>query len=512
MGLNTLMEPGEILDNEMSDCENFSVDETSIRLAPGYIGYQATVQTGKHWGIFHFRKSDGTQRLVRQTGTKLQYDNGSGTWADCTLPTAGSPAETVVLTECQPTFAMLNDIIIFSNGVDNVMSSADGITWTDRSTLPKAKYLINNGANRILFCNTSTSPSIIWWSEINNPLSVLEDSWEYIEPNSGAEIRGVTMNQNGRLLLFKEDWVYDIDDITEGMVAVTPIGQVKLASHHTICPTENSVLFLGVDGIYEFTDTIRKVSGRISWTGRNDISNWNLATAVYANGEYRVSMPDADVSQNYNAQEYVLYKNKYRQDPEQPYVITRNNRYFGCYGIEYKTGSTSRRVRVYAGFSTTFSEGSPAETNCNFVYINIYKDTSITQGLNGSAQSAFLITKYFTDNIPYYVKKYKKMFYELTVSNEVTNTFSYRFSPYSVWTDVSVNTTTGDIEWTLSDGSLGDFSEGYGFADEAIGRGFIDINNSEKPRGIQFKISTSSINDVIFIGFAYSFRPKAKFK
>jgi hypothetical protein len=40
----------------------------------------------------------------------------------------------------------------------------------------------------------------------------------------------------------------------------------------------------------------------------------------------------------------------------------------------------------------------------------------------------------------------------------------------------------------------------------------VDIENNEKPRGIQFKVSVTSIQDVTNFGMAYQFRPKIKFK
>jgi hypothetical protein len=69
-----------------------------------------------------------------------------------------------------------------------------------------------------------------------------------------------------------------------------------------------------------------------------------------------------------------------------------------------------------------------------------------------------------------------------------------------------------ELDMTYDDGSVGVFSEGYGFSDEILGDSFIDIENSDKPKGIQFKISWSSINDVTIYGLAYNFRPKQKFK
>lgn len=514
MGLNDQMEAGEIMDNEMSDCENFVVDEVSIRSAPGYVSYQNYPHEGPFWGIYHARFSTGTQVLIRQCGDHLEYDNGSGDWTACTLPTSGSPASTISLNQVQPTFAMLNDTIVFCNG-QIVMYSTDGVTWINDTDLivtgDVPNIVISNGNNRLFYIINSKSE--IWWSDINSPQVVQSASWQYIDPNNGQDIRGAVLTNTGSLLLFKENSFYEIDDISLGMAGVNLLGEVKLASHHTLAMTENSVILLGVDGIYEYAGgNMTKISGRIKWTGRNNVTNWDLACATYINGEYRVSMPDANVSTSYNCQEYVVHRRVYRNDSVQPYLITRNRRYFGCYGIAYDTNASSRRVRLYAGFSVASSTGSPAYNEAKFVYINVYKDSSVTQGLDGTAQSGYITTKYFTENIPYYAKKYRKFFYELSVAQDTTNTFSYRFTPYGSWTDVSVNTTTGDIEWTFEDGSTGEFSEGFGFSEPAIGRGFIDIENSEKPRGVQFKISIDSINDVIFFGLAYSYKVKPKFK
>ena len=509
-GINDLMEAGEILENEMADCENYTVDEASIRTAPGYVMYQTVNKSTVDWGIYHLRLSNGTQKLLRQTGTKLQYDNGSSVWTDCILPTTGSPAASISLPENQPTFVTLNDICVYSDGVTYTLSSTDGITWTNQPTLPKG-ILINNGKNRILYIENATSK--IWYSDLNTPLTVQAASWQFIDPNNGQNSRGAITSNTGSTLFFKESQFYEIDDVSLGMIGVNPLGEVRLASHHTICQTENSIILMAVDGIYEYMGGVmRKISGRISMTGRNSITNWNLATASYINGEYRVSIPDADVSLTYNCQEYVVHKGLMRQDSEQPYVITRNRRYFGCYGIEYATTADSRRVRLYAGGSVATTSGSPALTNCPFVYINVYKDDSITQGLNGAAQSGYFVTKHFTDNIPYYVKKFKKLFYELNLSQDTIPTFSYRFSPYDQWTDVAKSLTAPTMQWLLEDGSSGGFSEGYGFSAEGATKDFMDIENNEKPRGIQFKITTSSINDIIFLGLAYSFRPKPRFK
>lgn len=514
-GMNTQQESDEIQDFEMADCENFSIEEDSVKSAPGYVQFDTTATEGPVWGIYEFIKSDGTHKLIRQIAGKLQYDaTGTGGWTDCTLPTSGSPAATIVLTQVQPTFVTLNNIVLYSNGTDNVMSSTDGITWTDRSTLPKGRYIVSNGYNRVLFCNTTASPSIIWWSDINDPLTVGASSWQYIDPNNGQGIAGVGKLPNGALIVFKDKSYYSVDDITLGMSTVNYIGEFYLGSHFTIKTTENSIIAAGLDGIYEFQGgAMVKISGKINWTNRNAITRPDLMTAVYLDGKYYLSMPDADIAQTYNSQEYILYRNIQRGDPVQPYAVTRNRRYWGCYGIEQKVSGLTKTLKLHVGESKDFTTGSPASTASKNYTVNYQRDDAITQGLNGSDQTCWFITKFFTDNVPYFVKRYKKAFVDLKITNDASVTLGYRFSPSGQFTEVSTAFTVSDMDWDLGDGS-GGFSEGYSFVTPDAGavNKFFSLENTGKPRGIQFKVTVTETNDIVVLGLAYQMRVKSKFK
>jgi hypothetical protein len=513
-GMNTKMASDEILDNELADCENITIDEVSATSACGYVSWDNSVHVGPYWGIYQFVKSDGTQRLIRQRQGILEYDSdNAGTWVACTLPTTGSPATTVSLTQKLCTFVTLNNTVLWCNGTNSVMSSTDGITWTLRSSLPKG-ILLNNAKNRILFLEAGTSK--IWWSDINDPLTVGVSAWQYINPNDGQNLVGGCISPDGSVLIFKTGSVYAIDDITLDTVGVNPIGSVgniRVSNHHSICSTENSVIFMGVDGLYEYIGgTIRKISGRMNFGGRNAIYNYSIIVAAYYAGEYHLSMPDADVATNYNAQEYIVHKNIPRNDSEQPYVISRNRRYFGCYGVEDYLSGTSREVTLYAGDSRTVAVGSPAAIPGEFVWINVFRDSASVQGLNGSTQSCWFVTKFFTEDIPYYVKKYKKLFTELKVTQSSSFTIYYRFDPYGSWNAIQLTADTSEVDWTYDDGSSGEWSDGFGFSYEALTRTFSPIEMTEKPRGIQFKVYFDTINDITILSMAYTFMPKPKFK
>jgi hypothetical protein len=146
LGMNDMLDPSVIADQEIADCENFSVEEDTITTAPGYVLWDDSPQShpGPYWGGFMFKKSDGYMVDIRQRKGILEYAiDGDSEWLPCNMPTAGSPASTITLTQTQPCFAALNDICIFTNGYEDVMSSTDGINWTIRGTLPKSKVVFD---------------------------------------------------------------------------------------------------------------------------------------------------------------------------------------------------------------------------------------------------------------------------------------------------------------------------------------------------------------------------------
>jgi hypothetical protein len=516
-GLNDMQSPDEIRDDELADVENFSVEEDSLATAPGYARWDDDYANhpGPYWGGVAFVKSDGYIVEVRQRQDKLEYVlDGGETWAECTLPTTGSPATTISLSQVPCTFTHLNDTLLFANG-QYVMSSTDGVTWTNETSLPLCKVVFHNGKNRVLFLNQVSNPFRFDWSDINDPLTVGASAYQLVDPNNNGKIVGAGLTPEGTTLIFKDSAVYSVSDYVDaGIIDINFIGNVTIASHQSICTTENSVMWAGFDGVYEYIGgVIRYIFGRINPIGRNDVYRGELYCAAYYNNKYHLSKPDADIDYEYNCQEYVVYKQMLRNDPIQPYVVTRNRRYFGMYYVSDFEYSYGRDIALNAGDSREeFTTGSPAAYgNTFFGYINDYRWVE-DAGLAGEEQTCYFVTKYFQQNIPYYVKKFKKVFLSCKFDSAVDIIISYRFDPFDQWTDNTVPVTSSEIEIEYDDGDSGTFSEGYGFSQQAIANLFVDIENNEKPRGIQFKVSVTSIQDVTNFGMAYQFRPKIKFK
>lgn len=502
-GMNDYDDSEEIEDNEMADCENVEISDKNIRSAAGYVDYGGTLTDGPYWGGFQAIFSSGTSRLIRQRRGYLEYDNGSGTWTNCTLPTSGSPVAAVTLSQIPCSFAMLNDIVLWSNGTDSVMSSTDGITWTLRSSLPKSKQLFNNGLNRILYVAQPSAPSRIDWSDINDPLTVGASSYQAVGFNDGQVIEGAALTPSGGQLCFKTNRFYSISDITQGIVSVDPIGEAPCYGG-TIQVTENSVIWFGGDAIYEYAGGIvSRISGTLSFVGRLDVKYAYLSTAAYFNQKYRLSIPSSTTQ--YNFQEYVLDRSTLTGKAHSPYAITRNGRTIGCYIKERSNTSNVRRNRLYIGSSLSGTDYRI------FSYVNDLHDPSVTQGLDGSAQGCFFITKFYTENTPFLLKRYVKHFFDILASNTTDITLSYRFDPRSGFIDIVRTVTPSTLDIDYGNGESGDFSEGYNFVSPSVEQVFTSLESSQNMRGVQFKFSWSSIQDVTIFSHAYKTLIKNKF-
>lgn len=513
-GLNNQFDSGEILDSDVADMSNIEVDGKSIKNAAGYVEYGTT--TGSpYWGIFHARFSSGTQRLIRQRGTTLEYDNGSGTWTGCTLPTTGSPAAPITLTEVGCSFAMLNDIIVWSNGADSVMHSSDGITWTiptygsPAAEFPKARVLFNNGLNRILFLGIPTEPSKVYWTDINDPTNITATAFQVFGFNDGQDIQDAVLMPTGAMLLFKTNRFYEISDVTLDTVATAPIGEAPCV-RYTAVATENSAMWAGPDGrIYEFTGGVANcISNNIApLTCTKPVS----MRAAYHKQKYHLSVPDG--SNNYNSVEYVVHRDLPTGNPKNPYVITKNARTIGCYGIEDREVSGIRRTRLYFGDSRNTAEGSPAAVPGEFAWINQDHDTAVTQGVLGAAQDCYFVTKFFMEHGPYFLKRFTRYFIDHKSTEDITVTLGYRFDQFEEFTSVDLVAPAATIQWIYDDSTTGNWNDGFGWSATAEARQFKDLEHTgTEPRGIQFKISWSSQNDLEILSQAYKFLIRQQFR
>jgi hypothetical protein len=147
-----------------------------------------------------------------------------------------------------------------------------------------------------------------------------------------------------------------------------------------------------------------------------------------------------------------------------------------------------------------------------FAYVNTERASGVLQGENGVAQTCYFTTKFFTEDIPYHIKKHKRFFTNLKILADTTITIGYRYDQDEEFTEVSEIVNSETIKIGFEDGSSGNFSEGYAFSNPAMTEVYKDLQTGSNDRGVQFKVSFSTINEVSFLNLSYRFRSKIKYK
>lgn len=484
LGVNNRDASAELNDFEMTSCLNFEVNEKIIRTSAGIVDYGSVNDTTPVYGGFEGTFEDGTHIHIRQMGDVLQYDL-AGTWTD-TLATG--------LSEARCTFAMLNNTILWSNGIDSIKSSLDGIVWTTEALLPKCRKIMHNGKNRMLFIGQTDAKSRMDWSDINQPTTVGADSYQFIGKNDGGHLLDCVITDNGGLYLFKTHRVYAIGDVTMDMIGVDVVGSLDYIPF-TAVATNNSVIALAFDGLYEIVGgTIMHISKNIT-VDTTTPKNTDTPVAIFFNNEYRVALPiDGDV----NDVEVVVNRNQLTTVQGHPYPITFNTRNIGAY-VTQQDESGVMKHRVYVGGSVDGDYG----------WINVDHNQGVTQGVFGEDQTCILETKYFTDDTAYYIKRFTRYFIDVSALNSVDIKLSYRFDPVENYLDATIPVNASQFLWSGAPNFewLGNF----GFQTLSSDRKFIDLEKNGVPRGIQFKIELTTSSDVSIYSQAYQYLTKPNF-
>jgi hypothetical protein len=203
-GLNTIKSGIRLNGTELKDCQNiryfpiggFKWREgyTTLGNAPGFAA------TGLYMG----RYSAGTNVAFRTQGTKLEkMDSLDGTWDDITGALSLTSG-----TANLSSFAILNDIVIGCNGVDNAFQVSSALTATTVGALPGSvipTYVYEHRG--YMFYVTS---DLLYFSDLNTPATV--GASNRIRPggkNGGNIISGV--DYQGKNFVFKRHGIYGIE-------------------------------------------------------------------------------------------------------------------------------------------------------------------------------------------------------------------------------------------------------------------------------------------------------------
>ena len=488
-GLNDKYSPYAIHDLESAGLENVIIGANIIQTRPGYSTHGTTSGVGPILNAIDYRKSDGTNIEIRQRAATIEkLDTNTDTWTALSLP--------ITLTsgyKCN--FQVLNNLLLISNGIDSDLSY-DGTTVTERSTLPKTPYQIVM-QNRIV---KLTSAGILWFSDTNDPLTYDALSFINVDPNNAA--MGVGVGElNGQVVAFKQNKKYSVTQLVGG--TVVPLdGDVSTVSHFSIVSTGSTLIFLSSNGWYEIRgSSTEPISGHITFDTL-DKSRLQNAHAIFYDNRYRCFVTESGNS--YNNLEYVFHTHLRTPFFDNLYPVTKNRGLNGyCY---YKTLRTGQET-LYFGESRS-SSGSPV-TNHSDVYQMFSGFTD-----NGTAVEAYFTSKLFDNGVPYFSKRYRRLYTRIINATGLTYYVAYRFSTTAGWNEQALSIAETALTWVMDDASeITEWSEGIDWPFEGAEDDYTPLSNTGRPKTIQFRNRiSSSVAQGQWIYQAYRLRVRDKFK
>jgi len=203
-GVNTIKSGIRIDPTELRDCQNiryFPVGGFKWREGYSTLGDAPNIAAT---GIYMARFSSGTNAAIRIRGSVIEYMSAlNGTWINIT--------GAVVLTSGADntcTFAMLNDIVIVTNGVDNAFQINSSLVAATVGALPSS--LIPTAVYEHRGYMFYVTADRLFFSSLNVPATVLTNN--YITPGSrtgGNIIGGVDFQ--GKSCVFKRHGIFGVE-------------------------------------------------------------------------------------------------------------------------------------------------------------------------------------------------------------------------------------------------------------------------------------------------------------
>lgn len=203
-GLNTIKAGVRIGPTELKDCQNiryFPIGGFKWREGYTTLGNEPNfAATGLYMGRF----SSGTSVAFRTQGTKLEkMDALDGTWDDITSALSLTAGQDNLVS-----FAMLNDIVIGCNGVDNAFQVDSALSATTVGALPGSvipTYVYEHRGYMFYVTNNA-----LFFSDLNTPATVGANNFIRVAgKNGGQHVGGI--DYQGRNFVWKRHGIYAVD-------------------------------------------------------------------------------------------------------------------------------------------------------------------------------------------------------------------------------------------------------------------------------------------------------------
>jgi hypothetical protein len=277
--------------NELKNCQN-------IRYFPlgGFMWRQGYSTLGNQpnaaaTGLYMARFSSGTNVALRTQGTKLEkMDSLDGTWDDITGALSLTAGQNNLFS-----FAILNDIVIGVNGVDNALQIDNALSATTVGALPGSAiptYVYEHRGYMFYVTNNA-----LYFSDLNTPATVQTNNFIRVAgKNGGNHVSGV--DYNGKNYVWKRHGIYAVEfqptrvnsagdlfpfienanPVVPGVGTQSPRSLVKFttpASHKT--PGQELVFFVDQFGVPRLFDGSASISIGESILSSRDTGVMSLA-------------------------------------------------------------------------------------------------------------------------------------------------------------------------------------------------------------------------------------------
>lgn len=243
-GLNNGQNAFSVSDNNSFDEYGFDTfDFPSLSVGKGWASYGATGSANTNL-LANYKNS----YLIRSVGTKVQKDDGTGTWTD--IGTG--------LTSAEWDSTNFNKKIIITNGTDNV-KYYDGTTFgnLNATDAPKGLYITNNTL-RVYIANVGVNTDWVYFSKFLDETNWTDiDSsgfFQYYTPNGGP-ITALRVYQN-LIMVFKQNSFAEVT--TTGQLSnkhrlLEISSEVGCVSSKTLIEVRGMLLWLGLTDVWLFT-------------------------------------------------------------------------------------------------------------------------------------------------------------------------------------------------------------------------------------------------------------------
>lgn len=214
--------PDDLSLTQAASCLNVWFDEYTgqVTKREGCTAFNTTPLVGNLWvrNMYDYIQYNGTEYNVVQTSNSILVNNGGGY---VSILNGIDPLARMDFTTAKNCVYGCNGYtVFFSSGAGSTQLSA-GIT-TISTGVPVGCTLMKYMNNRMFYSGIAATPSIVWYSELNDPTNV--EPFDYIDVNvsDGDQITGLFLS-GGNPYCTKYYSTWTIPEVSVGVFQVRPV-------------------------------------------------------------------------------------------------------------------------------------------------------------------------------------------------------------------------------------------------------------------------------------------------